>query len=475
MKNTMRFTHLLVFSVCSIILYGLAGCKQVPPASELFEQAWSDFDQTYSYFSYKNVDWDAVKTQYAPQFTDDLSADEFAVTLNNMLQVLHDWHVAVQKPGGEWIGYNGSIETNYPAKLAAQYTRDGEYTNLGDGVIYHAWLSDNIAYIDVETLDTNSFKSVSDQDIENLFQTYQSADGMIIDIRANSGGNEANAEKFASRFTDRTRTFGYVKYRQGSGHDDFGELIEKTLEPSSGTRFSKKAVCLIGQRVMSSGEWFTLMMKACPTVTLIGDTTRGASGSPKDFSLANGVSYSVCTWMAYTYDNTVIEDNGIAPDIAVSPQASYDDSHDYVLERAISYLTGKSTTTTAPASTTTTVPAAPATTTTTAAAVSDSPVISSFTVSPATGQAWVDTFTFTCSASDPDGIAGYWWDIDGDSGGNVNLSWYFDMETVENTLTVPDEMGLINYWYAGTYTAYVVAWDIYNNYAVASVNVTVTE
>ena len=90
---------------------------------------------------------------------------------------------------------------------------------------------------------------------------------------------------------------------------------------------------------MSSAEWFTLMMKVCPNVTLIGDTTRGSSGNPKGFKLPNDVSYTVPTWMAYTDQQEEFEDVGIEPDIQIEATSSFDGSHDYVIERAIAELT----------------------------------------------------------------------------------------------------------------------------------------
>ena len=43
-------------------------------------------------------------------------------------------------------------------------------------------------------------------------------------------------------------------------------------------------------------------------------------------------------WVAYTDDMTVIEDNGIAPHIAMAPANSFNATSDYVLERAMAEL-----------------------------------------------------------------------------------------------------------------------------------------
>ncbi len=305
----------------------------------LFNQAWDDFDQNYSYFAYKNIDWDQVHDQYQQNFIVELTPNDFAYHLNEMLQTLHDWHVWVGRPDGEYLGYNTAYTINYPDTLFMHYTQDSAYQKIGDNVIFHAIVDENIAHIFIDTLSSSRFSSITDNEIAGLFSTYAETDGMIIDIRSNNGGSEENAAKFASHFTDTSRIYGHVKYRNsGSDHNDFGDIISKTLEPSKTLYYEKPVVCLIGQRCMSSAEWFALMMNACPNVTLIGDKTRGASGNPKEFSLSNGVSYSVSSWVAYTDGMVEIEDRGIEPDIYIPAQESVDNEHDYVLERAIAFI-----------------------------------------------------------------------------------------------------------------------------------------
>lgn len=348
----MRKTRLLQL-VSVVLLVILAGCPppEEEPASETqrrFDEVWTAFDEDYSYFTYKGIDWDDVRTRYRPDFKDDLTANEFAGRLSTMLDELHDWHVWVQRPDGEYLGYTGTYQTNYPASIIQSYARGGAYTTLGDDVIFHADVSSGkdanpIAHIIIDTLDTEQFSSVSDTEIEALFVQYADADGMILDIRANSGGNENNAVKFASRFTDEPVVYGYTKTRNGPGHNDFAALVTKTLEPSTDTHYDGIVVGLIGQKCMSSAEWFTAMLRACPNVILIGDTTRGASANPDVYSLANGVNYSVSRWVAYAYDpfielSEIIEDNGIEPDFPIDPDLSYDDTHDYVLEEALDWI-----------------------------------------------------------------------------------------------------------------------------------------
>ena len=462
-NKAVRIISPLTMFFCSLFLFG---CEATTSTPEMFEQAWSDFDQNYSYFNYKNIDWNAVKTQYTPDFQENLSSNDFANQLGEMLQVLHDWHVYVTAPDGEVYGFNEDFTTNYPGTPRNRYATRG-YQTLGDNVIWHGMIDENgenIAHIRVDTLSEDSFNQIDTNDIESLFQTYAGASGMIIDIRPNSGGNEENAAMISSHLISEGFTYGYTVERNGPNHSDFNDPEEHSLEPASGTIFTGPAVCLIGKRCMSSAEWFTLMMKRAPNVTLIGDTTRGASGFPKTFTLPNRVSYSICRWVAYTYEDKVIEDNGIAPDIAISAEESLDGEHDYVLERAIQFIEsgetapttttipGGSTTTTVPSGVTSTTTTADASSTTTTATGSESPVIDSFSVSPTSGS-FDEEFEFTCQAHAREGgyITYYYWDFNGDglvddftSYGFYFLYGYF-LETGPNIVQVQVQDDIGNY------------------------------
>lgn len=320
----------------------LPGDGQQNPTLALFDELWQTFDENYSYFEYKDIDWDDVHDRYQPNFNQTLTGDQFVDELLPLLGELHDWHIEVMRPDGTWVGTNPRTFTeNYPHTPRNRYLAGGaSYQVLGDNVVRHAWFADNIAYIRVDTFSTEAFESITDQEIENLFATYAAADGMIFDIRPNNGGDENMAARFTSRFTNQAVTFGYTETRNGPNHDDFDPLAEKALTPSAGTKFLGPTACLIGQKCLSSAEWCTLMMRACPNVVLFGDRTRGGSGFPRTFELTNGVQYKVSRWVAYTDELTIFEDVGIPPAVAVTTGEShgFDGEHDYVIEAAVDWL-----------------------------------------------------------------------------------------------------------------------------------------
>jgi C-terminal processing protease CtpA/Prc len=75
-------------------------------------------------------------------------------------------------------------------------------------------------------------------------------------------------------------------------------------------------------------------------VTVVGDTTGGASGNPKEVALVvggrdTGWKYSVPRWIETLATGTVVEWNGIAPDVVVPfDRAAVDAARDPVLEWA---------------------------------------------------------------------------------------------------------------------------------------------
>lgn len=306
-------------------------------AFALFNEVWDTFDQEYSYFLVKDIDWDDVWLRHADNFDEELTPDEFASRLAEMLSELSDWHVNVQKPDGSYLQVvNDVIEQNYTSVPRNRYVV-GAYDTLGDDVIWHGLLERNIAYIRVDTFDTEAWTGITDEDIASMFELYADTIGMIVDVRPNSGGNETNAMRIASHFVNEEVVYGYTATRNGPEHDDFSPAATKLLQPGSGTHYSRPTACLIGERCMSSCEWFVLMMDQAGAF-LIGETTRGASGNPVTHTLSNGVRYSVSTWVAYTPTFDEIEDVGIAPDLLIRAQDSFDAEHDYVIERALDYL-----------------------------------------------------------------------------------------------------------------------------------------
>ena len=90
---------------------------------------------------------------------------------------------------------------------------------------------------------------------------------------------------------------------------------------------------------MSSGEALVTMMRTLSHVTLVGMTTRGASGNPKPVELP-GLNARVyfSTWVDMLPDGEIFEGRGISPDIEVNEPIDAYTAGDPTWERGLAVL-----------------------------------------------------------------------------------------------------------------------------------------
>lgn len=134
-----------------------------------------------------------------------------------------------------------------------------------------------------------------------------------MDVRSNSGGNEAFARDFASRFIRESTPYEKVMVYNNKTLK-FDVEHTKKVEPSTMPMiYSGNIYVLSGPSVFSSNESFVLMMKKVQNAKVVGMKTYGSSGNPVSHKLSNGVIVNVPSWMAYTLDGKLIEGNGVEP------------------------------------------------------------------------------------------------------------------------------------------------------------------
>lgn len=327
------FKYLILF-----LLIGITSCHKDEPVikpelENYFEQFWNDFDKTYSYFNLKQIDWDAVYQESKSRINPETTSAEFESILADIIVSLKDIHVRlITNTNTHRYSNSDMFERNSPANANTYLTSlSVNSTTLTIGDIKDT----KIAYVRVKNLDPQGdFDPLS-----TILVKLPTKDGLILDLRDNYGGNDGIAKKFVNRLTHKNVVHGYVRVRNGAGRDDFGDWQERRLSPYFPIDFNKPITVLTNRFIVSSGEGFVSMMMVLPNTTLIGDTTRGATANPKEFTLPNGWTYWVSSWQATTSTHQLIEDQGIAPDIAVTNTAeSMDQGKDLILEKAIDVI-----------------------------------------------------------------------------------------------------------------------------------------
>jgi hypothetical protein len=282
----------------------------------LFDALWHETDLTYSMFALKGVNWDSIGAAMRPRALAAPSDAAFAAILAQMLMSLRDRHVSFTAgPGASTIVYHAP--SDYLPVSFDTTVVDRMYVTRAAASTPHlriGWLAPGIGYIRIASFAGHDW----DGEMDDALRALPNAERLVIDVRSNAGGTYQLAVAMAGRFTNASRTFGYVRVRSGPSHDDLTGFTPETVVPTGSARFTGPVYALTNRRVFSAAEDFALAMRALPNAVVVGDTTGGASGKPVVRTLANGWTYELSTWIEYTLDRRPVEDAGIAPSIVIA-------------------------------------------------------------------------------------------------------------------------------------------------------------
>ncbi len=341
--STNRFIYnmkSLVVSVLSILT--VSSCVDIEEYDNTcngnFDALWNIVNERYCFFDYKQkeygLDWNAVYSKYKVRVNERMTSDQLFEVMAEMLAELRDGHVNLSTSSdfARYWRWHESYPTNFSDSLLRRYL--GTDYKIAAGIKYRI-LDDNIGYIRYESF----ANPIGDGNLDEIMQHFLFCRGLIIDIRSNSGGLVTSAETLASRFFNEETVVGYMQHKTGSGHNDFSDMEEQRLKPSSGLRWQKQVCVLTNRQVYSAANEFVKYMRCAPKAVILGDRTGGGAGLPFNNSLPNGwaVRFSACPM----YDNKQQSTEfGIEPDYKVKITASdFNRGTDTIIEYARRLLT----------------------------------------------------------------------------------------------------------------------------------------
>ncbi len=303
-----------------------------------FEALWRIIDRQYCFLDYKHeeygLDWNQVYSEYKSRIVPKMNDEQLFQVFSEMLNELRDGHVNLSTKW-EYSQYRQWFDS-YPANFSDSLQRVylGKDYALSSSMKYQIF-EDNIAYIYI-----GSFASgLGAGNLDEVLYKLSICDGLIIDVRNNSGGALTTAEKLAARFTNEKVLTGYISHKTGPGHNDFSAPEPVYLEPAMDrVRWQKPAVVLTNRRSYSATNDFVCKMRQLPNVTIIGDKTGGGSGLPFSSELPNGWSVRFSASPMYDLDMQHTE-FGIDPDIKVDiTSEDMQRNRDTIIEAAREYL-----------------------------------------------------------------------------------------------------------------------------------------
>ena len=332
-----RFSYLL------LVVFLSASCERLfiepDPANnpvENFDLLWKTVDAKYSFFGFKDIDWDEAYRRYRPLVTEDMTDTALFNVMADMLYELRDGHVNLTSDFN--ISRNWDWFQDYPANFD-ETILERNYLGKDFRIVPPFFTKEirNVGYIRYD-----SFLGLIDEDqFDQLLEGYRRTNGIIIDIRDNGGGQLLNAEQLATWLAERGNedepvTVGYVRYKNGPAHDDFTQVYPLVLPAHAS--FDKPVVVLTNRSVYSAANAFASYMSSLPNVTLVGDVTGGGGGAPYSGELLNGWRFRFSANQLMDLNQVPIE-NGVAPDVRVDITTEDEAAgRDTILEYALDLL-----------------------------------------------------------------------------------------------------------------------------------------
>ena len=307
-----------------------------------FEYLWKKVDEQYAFFDVKQVDWKAVHDSTAPHINDKMGKEALFARLSTMLNTLDDGHVNLISSFD--VSHCPSIYQrmqeghNYNSDLITEHYLGYDYHTTG-GLRYTGLHHDSILYVRYSSFSG----SASVSQIAYVTQRYARAQGMIVDVRQNGGGEVQNVWNWLTMLPTHGELLYTTQIKRGRDHEDFSTPQAVYAPPNNTTYkpYAKPVVVLIDRGSFSATSFFALSLRSLSSAVLIGDTTAGGLGLPNGGQLPNGWYYRFSITRTLSPEGENFE-NGVPPDEVVhldATQAAL--GIDNIIERACSIIYNK--------------------------------------------------------------------------------------------------------------------------------------
>ena len=174
------------------------------------------------------------------------------------------------------------------------------------------------------------------------FKMNENAAGMILDMRGNSGGYNADREILFGDMFREPHLIGYQKNKTGAGRLDLTQEFPLYIYPEAdffGNEFSdiasKPVVVITNTATVSNGEITVLMVNSLPNGGQTGGVTIGANGTlAGDILTYNSGKFSVGKYITSVYtpygnirdtNHVSYEGKGLTPDKGYEENFNFDD------------------------------------------------------------------------------------------------------------------------------------------------------
>ena len=332
-----------------------------------FEVFWQTFAENYAFFAERGMDWQSVRSTYLPRLaavSDDAGLRDIFADIFRQLQ---DRHVMLITDQGimnsglpaivaRWYkaGDTHSVPvaermlrtrlTEYLSPPWRRYFDPGSLRQLSSNITHATAMGGRIGYLSIasESDYTSSDaaqlddRAAANEQFSKVFSGFSGKQGIIVDLRLNSGGSDEIGLDIAGWLTDRSRP-GFTKCARDGASTTPTQRVRVQRQSAA---FSGPTVVLVSNLTTSAGENIAMMVKDFPQVILVGDRTSGVHSDPLIKSLPNGWRFTLSNEIFVAPDGTAYEGIGVPPDILVpyEPEEVRTSGVDPLLEKALELL-----------------------------------------------------------------------------------------------------------------------------------------
>ncbi len=204
-------------------------------------------------------------------------------------------------------------------------------SRMGNLTLYSVFeskrLEGNVGYIYF----SNFIPFLADR-IKTSVESMQDTDGIIIDLRGNSGGDDLVGIKMAGLFFEKSIKLLYSSTRHGD--DEFEYFARAGKTPYKG-----KVAILVDEFSRSASEQFAAGMQESGRAVVIGNKTPGEDLDGDLAEMPDGSLLLYAAGQPRTPKGRIIEGNGVIPNISVDrSRAELLAGRDAQLEAALAYI-----------------------------------------------------------------------------------------------------------------------------------------
>jgi len=341
-----KLTILLLYVILSVLC---SSCEKMLLDEETpntptnnFEILWKDYNEMYGPFVVKNTNWDSLYHVYRPLINDNSTDIELYNAITGLISNLDDNHVTLTPVNSNLQRYESGIlgrmgtftDFNLSVVQNNYLTQSKEYCST----IQYGKIGKNVGYIHISNITEGI--NFYEKALNDILDYMKDTDGIIIDIRNNSGGIDKQSIYIAGRFTNESKSAFTFRLKNGTAHDSFTPFYEYTVKPEGDFQYLNKVVLLTHRFTISAAETFTLSMARNDNVTIVGDTTSGAFSDMTTRELPNGWIYTISVGDWRDFKGESYEGIGYPPDVVIQNQSrDIENGKDEALETSISIIT----------------------------------------------------------------------------------------------------------------------------------------